>query len=945
MFVHNQKRNVFFTPSRILLFLLIITLLLSACEKKPDEKKKAEVDSLSISIDNEDQTIHQTPNQTSSQWQKGSGTITISEKDLAVEPEIVEVSPDKPLARFKCGVIVDFGECTLNGKADLEVRDLGDRADNDFEMVAYDFKLGDAKSFPSLIRLELPYPEDWEEGEIFTQYYNPGTSSWERIYCEVDPGQKKTIVYTDHFSTYSISKRLGSFWSYKPGEDDPLFIHEKRGSQGLTPLTRVYLNEANARKLLSKTPNDKAFQLLTAHEKNFMQMMEYVTGQMGSKVSIAEKTLDFTTLTKAFPQETANLIGNKFAAVGVVLATAQMATSWYNTGSLSEAVKKNYLLLSETAFSLAAIGMSGPCGAVCAAMATATWMMSMYVDHVKDKRFQQRFGGKDDPEYYAYRTFTQHFLDYNTRTNRFEYNDGANLEQMLNHGYGESFHLDTRNKAGWTYLLERIEKRYWNKPEQIMSAVNDLFHEYLTYFWRISKRTRNNFFERTEHVRPFCNKAFKLADVYRTPTKDKINNYIAIYRREVFNFLSPIIKELIDRAMAKIRNIAYEGLCQLEKEFNQVLTFQLVDPLYKNYADSPMSQMIAAIADEYFLKKTNHALVFNMSKGYTTQITLYNYFYVSDAPRVVRFYSAEEWAKDPKIRQWVKAVRFTADIPRTQVVVHGLELEDLQGTWEVTGTHYGWRASGKRIVNTYKSFWKKYGLDHEWNVPDSDDPDQDPYIYTMEILPLEDNKAALQFNKVSPFGYVPSKGEAVYEQTKNGGKLTVTLDSSDFISKYLLQMGIEDPQEADEMILEISEAIFGKDSKITYAYHFYLSPEQDQVYMRGEYRFITGIYDQRIEYQSEARDLLSEQTLSQTAAEDVNNNDSDGIDWDALEKDPFRWISTPEEDEATRKWVENERAKQATPSTVEEKTLDKDNAANGDSSDFYDWLYDFEKVP
>ena len=167
--------------SKAILFLMVLSLLLSACGGR--------------SIDNGPTN--------SPVWPPGNSSgNNSSAKSIILSPENTSAVDN--------GVTIDVGDFVLDEEAELSVTkgQTEDHSEDGYKIDVYDIKLGDLHELGDYITIRIPYDTTYcKPGQdpakcVGAKYKNDAVGEWEDVLFEVDAERQELVIYTDHLSIY-----------------------------------------------------------------------------------------------------------------------------------------------------------------------------------------------------------------------------------------------------------------------------------------------------------------------------------------------------------------------------------------------------------------------------------------------------------------------------------------------------------------------------------------------------------------------------------------------------------------------------------------------------------------------------------------------------------------------------------------------------------------------
>jgi len=605
----------------------------------------------------------------------GLSNIEITKNDYNVEPVTVNVGPENTVAKTG-GITVDFGEFNLAAEGVLEIKDLGVKKDdkNGFSARCYDFSLGDVSEFPTYVTITLPYEQTENAADrLFVQYYNDSTGTWELMYSKLDESNGTITFYTDHFSTYAL-------FDY--------FEYEKGYNSG--PLSKVVFSSEKLDEMIDQCVADQELFLDTlrknsAVDSGLIKIGIDSLGLANNLTSTSDYTVQLLSSTGFISEELSNALGKSFGMIGAGLTAVKVGLSWYKSGDVAEALKKNKYDLIELGLGTA----GGTLGAAPLTVAAAgVWLVGMMDDEIRNI---QNDGYENEIEH-AYQEFTWKYVSYSKIAKEF----GCYLPNSMP---ARAF-IDEMKDAvivnegnTWAMLLEQEVIRNRTNPEKMFKSIEKLLDDYANVFWELKPNVRKMIAEDIHRAHAWQEPSAQEKAKYKEELK-------AVLRYRLRKLFACIYERLILDAKQKL---LWE-IKAFEKQMNTVTEFSVyaVDeegkdvPLYKTeYKD-----YIAAFAKSASDRPTIWSWKPGSEDNSKFSCTLYNYINIG-SPSCIKFYKTWEDQVEDKAA-FTLPFTFSAPVVKLKIGNEGLSADELVGTYDVNISFEG--ESQNHTLNT-----RKYG--------------------------------------------------------------------------------------------------------------------------------------------------------------------------------------------------------------------------------------------
>ena len=587
----------------------------------------------------------------------GLSNIEITKNDYNVEPVTVNVGPENTVAKTE-GITVDFGEFNLAEEGVLEIKDLGVKKDdeNGFSARCYDFSLGDVSEFPTYVTITLPYEQTENAADrLFVQYYNDSTGTWELMYSKLDESNGTITFYTDHFSTYAL-------FDY--------FEYEKGYNSG--PISKVVFSSEKLDEMIDQCVADQElfFDTLrknSAVDSGLIKIGIDSLGLANNLTSTSDYTVQLLSSTGFISEELSNALGKSFGMIGAGLTAVKVGLSWYKSGDVAEALKKNKYDLIELGLGTA----GGTLGAAPLTVAAAgVWLVGMMDDEIRNI---QNNGYENEIEH-AYQEFTWKYVSYSKIAKEF----GCYLPNNMP---ARAF-IDEMKDAvivnegnTWAMLLEQEVIRNRTNPEKMFKSIEKLLDDYANVFWELKPNVRKMIAEDIHRAHAWQEPSAQEKAKYKEELK-------AVLRYRLRKLFACIYERLILDAKQKL---LWE-IKAFEKQMNTVTEFSVyaVDeegkdvPLYKTeYKD-----YIAAFAKSASDRPTIWSWKPGSEDNGKFSCTLYNYINIG-SPSCIKFYKTWEDQVEDKAA-FTLPFTFSAPVVKLKIGNEGLSADELVGSYEVT---------------------------------------------------------------------------------------------------------------------------------------------------------------------------------------------------------------------------------------------------------------------
>ena len=510
----------------------------------------------------------------------GVSEIKLTKEDYAVEPECVTVSASDGCCQLESGVTVDFGNNTaICAGKELAVRNIGGRADERYEAQIYDLSLTDISAFSAPVEITLPYDKSWGKN-VFVQYYNEETGTWEVLWTETD-GEGNAMFSTGHFSTFAVFRDMVT--GKKPVTDDgPVIVFLKDPSK-MEKDTYCYINYAALAYQVKNGGEISLAELGNPSDTYWAERTMSIVNNTGGAAGYAFDAANFVSGGSAIYKGASKALG----VFGYVMTAAKIFTQYHRTGDMMGAISDNKADIAGNVLSVAAEMTAGGVSTVLGAAALALFIGSTVQSAAEDVNL---LGCENETEY-AYRVFTG---DYATCIMN---NKGVFCSYKYAPTDYENLAYQTWNKdevpltthkgmsaSDWVTPLMFISEHY--SYENIPKAVDNLLTQYVNIFWNVERndpQTFDSFLENTKSV-------------YKTPSKAKRKEYTERYKADMYAWLMPHLNEIMEKAYFEMLNSVFAEAQKLEKSLNTQLAFTLADAKCDSFAESEYAAYDCALA-------------------------------------------------------------------------------------------------------------------------------------------------------------------------------------------------------------------------------------------------------------------------------------------------------------------------------------------------------------
>jgi hypothetical protein len=587
----------------------------------------------------------------------GLSNIEITKSDYDVKPVTVNVGPENTVAKSG-GITVDFGDFNLAEEGVLEIKDLGVKEDNEngFSAQCYDFSLGDVNEFPTYVSITLPYKKTENAADrLFVQYYNDSTGTWELLYSKLDEANGTITFYTDHFSTYAL-------FDY--------FDYEKGYNSG--PLSKVVFSSAMLDEMIEKSRGDQElfFSMLrenTVVDSGLINIGIDSLGLANNLTSASDYTVQLLSSAGLISEELSNALGKSFGMIGAGLTAVKVGLSWYQSGDVTEALKKNKYDLIELGLGTA----GGTLGAAPLTVAAAgVWLVGIMDDEIRNIQNN----GYENGIQHAYQEFTWNYVSYSKIAGEF----GCYLPNSMP---ARAF-IDEMKDAvivnegnTWAKLLEQEVIRNRNNPEKMFKSIEKLLDDYANVFWKLKPNSRKMIAEDIHRAHawqePGAQEKAKYKEELKAVLRYRLRKLFAcIYERLILDAKQKLLWEI--QAFEKQMNTVTEfSVYTVDEEGKEI---PLSKTEYKDY--------IAAFAKSASDKPAIWSWKPGSEDNGKFRCTLYNYITIG-TPSCIKFYKTWEDQVEDKA---AFTLTFTYSAPSVKLKIgnEGLSADEVVGSYEVT---------------------------------------------------------------------------------------------------------------------------------------------------------------------------------------------------------------------------------------------------------------------
>jgi hypothetical protein len=591
---------------------------------------------------------------------EGYSDIRLTKKDYKTKPVVVNVGPESTVAEAE-GITVDFGEFNLSEEGSLEIRDIGIKRDdeNGYSAHCYDFSLENTDEFPTYVTITIPYEKVQNASErLFVQYYNDG--AWEMMYSVLDESAGTITFYTDHFSTFGV-------FDY--------FEYDKGYNSG--PLAKVHFNSQMLDALINncEANSEDFFAMLRQNSPEDTKLVDIALDSFGLTSNLVSGT-DYSmklytkaleNLTKetggAFSQQLGKILGR----VGAGLTALKVGTTWYKSGSVTQAFKEHKYDIMELGLGITAEALGA---APLTVAAGGVWLMGIADETITDI-FNQ---GYDSPTEHAYKFFTENYVSYSPTANRF----GCYLpNEMPARAYIDEMKDETLVNKGntWAWLLQREVKKHRENPQKMFEAIEKLLDDYASTFWKLKPSVRKMIAEDIHR-----------ADAWSEPSAEEITKLKEEVKAEQRYRLRKLFACIYERLILDAKQRLLWEIQDFEKQMNTVTGFSVyaVDEKGKEIplSKTEYKDYIAAFAMSPTDKPTIWSWYPGREDNREFQCTLFNYLAIG-APSYIKFYETWEDQVEDKVA-FTLPFTYSPNQVRLKIADEGLSIDEVVGAYEIT---------------------------------------------------------------------------------------------------------------------------------------------------------------------------------------------------------------------------------------------------------------------
>ncbi|HXK73075.1 MAG TPA: zinc ribbon domain-containing protein, partial [Clostridia bacterium] len=131
-----------------------------------------------------------------------------TDQGKAQKGTVVTVQTDNPVVQAE-GITVDFGSFAPQENIELEISQVNGATDEEMgeALASYRLTVDDEEhtEFASFIGITIPIDmTNYDDIDVCATYYDEDTSKWVMLPHETSKEENKIIIYTDHFSDFSV---------------------------------------------------------------------------------------------------------------------------------------------------------------------------------------------------------------------------------------------------------------------------------------------------------------------------------------------------------------------------------------------------------------------------------------------------------------------------------------------------------------------------------------------------------------------------------------------------------------------------------------------------------------------------------------------------------------------------------------------------------------------
>lgn len=370
---------------------------------------------------------------------------------------VVTVGQDSPVAEAE-GITVDFGSFAPEENVKLEINKIKGATDSEMGEALASYRITadgqEHSEFAGFVRITVPVDmTDYDDIDICATYYDDQSSKWTVLPHETFKEENKLIIYTDHFSDFSV------------------FIISK----STTRFATAALNYKVISNFFEGQENSSVYDKLKAGE--IPTDSDFITmglGFLNFTSTAYDQKITMSTIMKNLPLSQVEAMSKTLTKIGFGLVLLKASYEYFILNSTDAAAQTLLMGLMELGLFAAAGAIGGPVAATVAfTIWTASYLMGLSSAYQRSKDIDTAIKTQEEfvDELYLYCI--------NVRARHTEggwyYRYNAPVMTSSNSGY---ISFKAGSDADWIKLFDKLYELNKDNPNAFIDAVAHAINTY-----------------------------------------------------------------------------------------------------------------------------------------------------------------------------------------------------------------------------------------------------------------------------------------------------------------------------------------------------------------------------------------------------------------------------------------------------------------------------------
>lgn len=659
-----------------------------------------------------------------------------TDQGKAQKGTVVTVQTDNPVVQAE-GITVDFGSFAPQENIELEISQVNGATDEEMgeALASYRLTVDDEEhtEFASFIGITIPIDmTNYDDIDVCATYYDEDTSKWVMLPHETSKEENKIIIYTDHFSDFSVFNI----------------------SRSNTRFASASLNTSVILEFFENNEYEKLYASLKAGgvptDSDFITL---ALGFMNFTSTLYEGKITMTAILNNLPLSQVQVMSKTLTKIGFGLVLLKASYEFFVLDSADIAAQTLLVGLMELALFTAAGTIGGP---IAATVALTVWAVSFLASVYSAYSYSQTIETAIKTQEDFINNLYLYCIDVRSgdKKGAWYYRYHSPVYESSGSGY---IAFKAGSNSDWVKLFDKLYELNKDDPNAFLEAVVEAVNQYPSLWAATPVNARGNSWRDDSDPMRLVeypslyqdDEAIVTANV-RENLRARLEPIIAEYKRKVF--------------FTMVANYTI-SLEEIRDMWNTPITFEVLsdenDKFYDKYGSAVMrfavpEELVTSMSEVEIAKYSNQWRFPPIEKDENPKFEgTYLGYFMAGMPTTLNIFFKD---KNLESNLPERTVDFTFNMPDTVIVIPDKhpKFEEIIGTY-VDGTlfieyvYVGEHIDRKiaRAQEKADNLAESIGCEaEEMKITLGEELEGETLFTSMSVYPFEDNNGYLYFDRI-----------------------------------------------------------------------------------------------------------------------------------------------------------------------------------------------------